>query len=91
MATALSWFFTERVFGPDRAAMLTTQLPASAASQAKRRDGQTAAIRRKIARLDHNRDHITRSCWRFDQAHWGRPPGQRSIRGFRGSPPGPIP
>ena len=55
MATALAWFFTERVFGPDRAAMLTTQLPASAAGQAERRDRQTAAIRRKIARLDHNR------------------------------------
>jgi len=32
--------------------MLTTQLPASAAGQAERRDKQAAAIRRKIARLD---------------------------------------
>ncbi len=31
MMTALARFFTERVFGADRAAMLTTQLPASAA------------------------------------------------------------
>ena len=49
---ALARFFTERVFGPDRAAMLTTQLPATAAGHAERRDQQAAAIRRKIARLD---------------------------------------
>ena len=52
MVAALARFFTERVFGPDRAAMLTTQLPASAAGQADRRDKQAAAIRRKIARID---------------------------------------
>ena len=52
MTAALARFFTERVFGPDRAAMLTTQLPATAAGQAERRDKQAAAIRRKIARLD---------------------------------------
>ena len=52
MAAALARFFAERVFGPDRAALLTTQLPASAAGQAERRDKQAAAIRRKIARLD---------------------------------------
>ena len=52
MVAALARFFTERVFGPDRAAMLATQLPASAAGQAERRDKQAAAIRRKIARLD---------------------------------------
>ncbi len=52
MVAALARFFTERVFGPDRAAQLTTQLPATAAGQAERRDKQAAAIRRKIARLD---------------------------------------
>ncbi len=52
MVAALARFFTERVFGPERAAQLTTQLPASAAGQAARRDRQAAAIRRKIARLD---------------------------------------
>ncbi len=50
--TALARFFTERVFGTDRAAMLTTQLPASAAGQAERRNKQAAAIRRKLARID---------------------------------------
>ncbi len=49
---ALARFFTERVFGPDRAAMLAAQLPATAAGRAERRDKQAAAIRRKIARLD---------------------------------------
>ena len=52
MAAALARFFTERVFGPDRAAQLTTRLPATAAGRAERRDEQAAAIRRKIARLD---------------------------------------
>ena len=62
----LARFFTERVFGSDRAAMLTTQPPASAAGQAERRDRQAAAIRRKIARLairellnDSRADHNT--------------------------------
>ena len=52
MMTALARFFTERVFGADRAAVLTTQLPASAAGHAERRDKQAAAIRRKLARID---------------------------------------
>ncbi len=53
MTAALPRFFTERVFGPDGAAMLTTQLPASAAGQAERRDKQAAAIGRKLARIDN--------------------------------------
>ena len=52
MTAALARFFTDRVFGPDRATMLATQLPASAAGQAERRDKQAAAIRRKLARID---------------------------------------
>ena len=52
MTAVLARFFTERVFGPDRAAQLTTQLPATAAGQAQRRDKQAAAIRRKLARLE---------------------------------------
>ena len=56
MIAALARFFTERVFGPDRAAMLTTQLPASAAGQAERRDKQAAAIRRKTRPDRHRRD-----------------------------------
>ena len=51
MTAALARFFTERVFGPDRAGMLAAQLPATAAGQAQRRDKQATTIRRKIARL----------------------------------------
>jgi site-specific DNA recombinase len=36
MMTAFTRFFTERVFGPDRAAMLTSQIPATAAGHAQR-------------------------------------------------------
>jgi site-specific DNA recombinase len=52
MTAALARFFAERVFGPDRTAMLAAQLPASAAGQAERRDKQAAAIRHKLARID---------------------------------------
>ena len=37
MVDALTRFFTERVFGPDRAAMLTAHIPASAAAAEQRR------------------------------------------------------
>jgi len=52
LMTALAGFFTERVFGPDRAAMLTAQLPASAAEQAAQRQDKAAALRRQLARID---------------------------------------
>ena len=37
MMDALTRFFTERVFGPDRAAMLAAQMPATAAAEQRRR------------------------------------------------------
>jgi hypothetical protein len=52
LMTALAGFFTERVFGPDRAAMLAAQLPASAAEQAAQRQDKAAALRKQLARID---------------------------------------
>ena len=52
MMDALARFFTERVFGPDRAAMLTAHIPASAAAQEQRRHNQAEAIRRKLTKID---------------------------------------
>lgn len=42
----------QRVFGPDRAAMLTAQLPATAAAKTADRDRQAAALRRQLKKID---------------------------------------
>jgi site-specific DNA recombinase len=52
LMSALATFFTERVFGPDRAAMLAAQLPQDAAEQDRRRDAQAAALRKQLARIE---------------------------------------
>jgi len=52
MMGALARFFTERVFGPDRAAMLTAHIPATAAAAEQRRHTQAEAIRRKLTKID---------------------------------------
>jgi site-specific DNA recombinase len=52
LIAALARFFTERVFGPDRAAMLAAALPASAADQATQRTAKATALRRQLARID---------------------------------------
>ncbi len=52
LMTALTSFLSERVFGPDRAAMLTATLPASAAGQATQRKDKAAALRRRLAKID---------------------------------------
>ncbi len=52
LMTALTRFFGERVFGPDRAAMLAAALPASAADQAAQRTAKAAALRKQLARID---------------------------------------
>ena len=42
----------QRVFGPDRAAMLTAQLPATATNKTADRDRQATAIRRQLKKID---------------------------------------
>jgi hypothetical protein len=49
---ALTGFFTDRVFGPDRAAHLARQLPASAADEIARRQEKAAALRKQLAKID---------------------------------------
>jgi len=51
-AAALTSFLNERVFGPDRAAILAAALPASAAEQATQRQDKAAALRRRLAKID---------------------------------------
>src|SRR5208283_2910828 len=45
-------FFAERVFGPDRAAMLAAHNPATAAAAEQRRRTQAGTLRRKLAKID---------------------------------------
>ena len=52
MMDALTQFFTERVFGPDRAAMLAAHIPATAAAAEQRRRTHAGTLRRKLARID---------------------------------------
>ena len=45
-------FFATRIFGPERAALLAAQLPATDAQAAADRDAQAAAIHARIARIE---------------------------------------
>jgi site-specific DNA recombinase len=49
-------FFALRVFGPDRAALLREQLPASAAEAAARRHKETARLRKRLCKIDTTED-----------------------------------
>ena len=48
LLAAIRQFFAERIFGPERAALLADQLPATAAEDAARRDKQAAALRQRL-------------------------------------------
>ena len=49
---AIADFFTHRVFGPDRAALLAADLPATAADDQARRDRQAAALAKRLRQID---------------------------------------
>jgi hypothetical protein len=49
---ALAGFFDTYVFGPDRAALLATQLPATAAQQADQQARQITHLQTELARID---------------------------------------
>jgi hypothetical protein len=48
----------QRVFGPDRAAMLTVQLPATAAEKTADRDRQAAALRRQLKKIEASQNAL---------------------------------
>jgi site-specific DNA recombinase len=52
VAAAVARFFTERVFGPGRAALQAAHMPASAADQAQQNADRAQAIRKQLARID---------------------------------------
>jgi len=49
-------FFAARILGPDRAALLRQQLPASAAEDATRRDQEAARLRTRLKKIDTTED-----------------------------------
>ena len=52
MMAAFTRFFTQRVFGPGRAAMLAATLPTSTAAQDQRREKRADGLRKKLAKID---------------------------------------
>ena len=52
----VSRFFATRVFGPERAALLASQLPATDAAAAADRDAHEAALKARIARIEAAQD-----------------------------------
>jgi site-specific DNA recombinase len=52
----VSRFFATRVFGPERAALLADQLPATDAAAAADRDAQEARLKARIARIEAAQD-----------------------------------
>ena len=52
LTAAMARFFAERVFGPDRAALLKTIIPATAAAQAARNTARAETLRKKLAKID---------------------------------------
>jgi DNA invertase Pin-like site-specific DNA recombinase len=52
LTTIIAGVLDQRVFGADRAAMLTAQLPATAADKTADRDRQAAALRRQLKKIE---------------------------------------
>ena len=52
MMAAFTRFFTERVFGPGRAATLAATLPASTAAHDQRRQQRAEGLRKKLTKID---------------------------------------
>ncbi len=52
LLSAIHQFFAHRVFGPDRAALLAADLPATAADDQARRDRQAAALNKRLRKID---------------------------------------
>jgi hypothetical protein len=52
LLAAIRQFFAERIFGPERAALLAAQIPATAAQDAAQRQTKTAALRKRLRQID---------------------------------------
>ena len=52
LLTVIRQFFAERIFGPDRQALLARQLPATAAEDTAQREQETAALHKRLRKID---------------------------------------
>ena len=52
LLAAIGQFFTERIFGPERAALLAAQIPATAAQDTAQREKKTSALRKRLRQID---------------------------------------
>jgi DNA invertase Pin-like site-specific DNA recombinase len=52
LLTVIRQFFAQRIYGPDRAALLAAGLPATAADDQARRDTETAARTKRLRQID---------------------------------------
>ncbi|MGH3273743.1 MAG: recombinase family protein, partial [Streptosporangiaceae bacterium] len=52
LLAAIRQFFAERIFGPERAALLAIAIPATAAQDATQREKKTAALQQRLRKID---------------------------------------
>ena len=86
----IAGFFTERVFGPDRAAMLDATLPRTAAAQAARDAARASTLRKKLAKIDVPKPRSSAS-WRTPQMGCRRPPWRPTGNGSAAGSPSSSP
>jgi site-specific DNA recombinase len=74
---ALQQFLAERLFGPHRAAYLAAQLPATAADDTARREAETAAIKKKLRKVDAAQEALITD---LEAPHDPANPADRALR-----------
>jgi hypothetical protein len=72
-------FFAARIFGPDRATLLTEQLPAGAAEDAAQREKQATRLRKRLKQIDATEDAHVREI----QALAGMDPNSAAVTAMR--------
>ena len=81
-------FFAARVLGPDRAALLREQLPASAAEDAARRQKETDRLRKRLPKIDAAEDAHVREVQALAELDPNSPAvkamRERHLRAFTG-------
>ncbi len=86
-------FFAQRIFGPDRAALLAATLPASDDTAAARRQDEAGALRTRLTRIDaaenaHALIATPSLCWATILTEAPGLPAAAALPGLR--PPAPI-
>jgi hypothetical protein len=85
LTVAIARFLAERVFGPDRAALLKTIVPATAAAQAARNTARAATLRKRLAKIDVART-LSSPSWKPPPTLATPPPRPCATASAPGSP-----